>query len=117
VHPKELPIAVGEFEAMQRWAGPLDGWMILPLIRWAGKRRREAILAASRLGEPARTFECGGEVPHLPDWQCIHTDGHTPGHVAYFRPRDRGLISGDAVVTLQLNTLSLHEFARLHTNP
>ena len=30
-----------------------------------------------------------------------HTPGHTPGHLSFFRPSDRVLITGDAVVTLQ----------------
>jgi len=32
--------------------------------------------------------------------------GHAPGHVSYFRPRDRVLISGDALMTLKVNTVS-----------
>ena len=31
--------------------------------------------------------------------------GHTPGSIAFFRPRDRLLISGDAVLTVDLTTL------------
>ncbi|MFZ5870941.1 MAG: MBL fold metallo-hydrolase, partial [Actinomycetota bacterium] len=33
-----------------------------------------------------------------------HTPGHTPGHVAYLRRDDRVLISGDAAVTVDLNS-------------
>lgn len=40
-----------------------------------------------------------GSVPHLPDWQWIHTPGHTPGHISLFRKKDGVLIAGDAVVT------------------
>lgn len=40
-----------------------------------------------------------GSVPFLPDWKYIYTPGHAPGHVSYFRQRDRVLIAGDAVVT------------------
>lgn len=52
----------------------------------------------------ARSLEPGNRVPSLAGWQWIATPGHTPGHVAYFRPQDRVLISGDAVVTLKLNS-------------
>jgi glyoxylase-like metal-dependent hydrolase (beta-lactamase superfamily II) len=45
-------------------------------------------------------------VPELPDWECIATPGHTPGHVSFFRPSDRVLITGDAVVTLKLNSVA-----------
>ena len=48
-HPAEIPIATGDFAAMERYAGPLDRWLILPLMRAIGRRRREAILAAGSL--------------------------------------------------------------------
>ena len=40
-------------------------------------------------------------VPGLPGWKWIHTPGHTPGHVSFFRERDRVLIAGDAFVTVK----------------
>jgi glyoxylase-like metal-dependent hydrolase (beta-lactamase superfamily II) len=39
------------------------------------------------------------EVPGLPEWEYLHTPGHSPGHVVFFRPRDRVLIAGDVVFT------------------
>ena len=106
MHPAELPFATGDFAVMRAYAGPLDRTVVLPLMRAMGSRRREAMLARSSLGEVARTFEPGAEVPGLPGWECIPTPGHTPGHVSYFRPRDRVLISGDALMTLKVNTVS-----------
>jgi glyoxylase-like metal-dependent hydrolase (beta-lactamase superfamily II) len=41
----------------------------------------------------------GGAVPGLAEWRWLRTDGHTPGHVSFFREPDRTLIAGDAVVT------------------
>jgi glyoxylase-like metal-dependent hydrolase (beta-lactamase superfamily II) len=38
-------------------------------------------------------------VPFMPEWQWIHTPGHTPGHVSLWRERDRVLIAGDAFIT------------------
>src|SRR5262245_17247681 len=38
-------------------------------------------------------------VPGLSEWRWLRTDGHTTGHVSFFRERDRTLIAGDAVVT------------------
>jgi glyoxylase-like metal-dependent hydrolase (beta-lactamase superfamily II) len=105
VHPAELPIANGDFAAMKKWAGPLDHWVVLPLMRAMGRRRRDAILARSSLREVARPLEPGAGVPGLPGWEAIPTPGHTPGHVSFFRASDRVLITGDAVVTLQLNSL------------
>ena len=106
MHPDELPIATGDFAAMVAAAGPLDRFVILPLMRAMGKRRREAVLARSSLGDAASTFDAGAGVPGLPGWECIPTPGHTPGHVSYFRAGDRVLISGDALVTLKVNSLA-----------
>jgi glyoxylase-like metal-dependent hydrolase (beta-lactamase superfamily II) len=43
----------------------------------------------------------GGAVPELEGWRWLHTPGHAPGHVSLFRDRDRVLIAGDAVTTVQ----------------
>ncbi|WP_187261982.1 MBL fold metallo-hydrolase [Pontibacter beigongshangensis] len=40
-----------------------------------------------------------GTIPGLPDWHWLETPGHTPGHVSFFRERDRVLLAGDAFVT------------------
>ena len=40
-----------------------------------------------------------GSVPGMPGWVWIHTPGHTPGHVSYWRASDRTLIVGDAFIT------------------
>jgi glyoxylase-like metal-dependent hydrolase (beta-lactamase superfamily II) len=62
---------------------------------------------ASRLF-PRRAIDLGsrfqllpedGTVPGMPGWRWIHTPGHTPGHVSFFRDEDRTLIAGDAFVT------------------
>jgi glyoxylase-like metal-dependent hydrolase (beta-lactamase superfamily II) len=102
----ELPIATGDFAAMTRDAGPLDRWIVLPLLRAMGRRRRDAVIARSSLGDVVRAFDPLEGVPGLPDWRGIPTPGHTPGHLAFFRPSDRVLLSGDALVTLQLNSWS-----------
>lgn len=104
VHPDELGIARGDFSAMWRCAGPLDRYLILPAVSALGRRRRDAMLATSSLQAAVRGLESGGTIPDLPGWEWVHTPGHTLGHVAYFRRPDRVLISGDAVVTLRVNT-------------
>jgi glyoxylase-like metal-dependent hydrolase (beta-lactamase superfamily II) len=35
----------------------------------------------------------------LPGWTLLHTPGHTPGHVSFFRESDRTLLVGDAFCT------------------
>jgi glyoxylase-like metal-dependent hydrolase (beta-lactamase superfamily II) len=78
----------------------------VPLLRAMGTRRREAVLGRSSLGAVARAFEPGSGVPGVPGWECIPTPDHTPGHVSYFRPGDRVLISGDALVTVRINSVT-----------
>ena len=103
-HPAEIPIATGDFAAMERYAGPLDRWLILPVMRVIGRRRREAILAAGSLAGAVESLPPGGAIPGVEGWAWIHTPGHTPGHVAYVRARDLVVISGDALLTLTVNS-------------
>lgn len=106
VHAEELAIARGSFSAMWQHAGPLDRYLILPAISAMGRRRRDAMLARNGLDDLVESLPEQGEVPFLPDWRWVHTPGHTPGHVSYHRPSDRLLITGDALVTLRVNSLA-----------
>jgi glyoxylase-like metal-dependent hydrolase (beta-lactamase superfamily II) len=58
---------------------------------------------------PSSTVNLGGRLAELPrqmlDWECIDTPGHTPGHVAFFRRSDSALIAGDAVTTMNLDSV------------
>lgn len=40
-----------------------------------------------------------GSVPGMPGWQWLHTPGHAPGHVSFWREADQSLIAGDAFIT------------------
>jgi len=105
VHPDELPLAaVGDLSTVKKYANPLDRWIILPLLRAMPRRWVESMLSKSSLKDVAQGFDPGAAVPSLPDWECIPTPGHTPGHVAFFRTSDRFLITGDAIVTVDLNS-------------
>ena len=106
VHPAELPIARGEFDAMVRFAGPLDRRMILPLMRAIGSERREAAIARSRLIGVVRPLDLDGTIPGLDGWARIATPGHTPGHISLVRTADRVVLTGDALVTLRVNAVS-----------
>jgi glyoxylase-like metal-dependent hydrolase (beta-lactamase superfamily II) len=103
VHPAELPLATGDFAAMASHAGPLDHWLILPVMRLIGRRRREAALSRSSLDGVVRPLGPGGVIRGMEGWAWVHTPGHTPGHVAYVRPRDRVVLAGDAILTLEVN--------------
>ena len=63
------------------------------------KNTRELDLASI-----VHAFDPDDGVPGLPDWECIATPGHSPGHASFFRPTDRVLMSGDAVLTVNLNS-------------
>lgn len=41
------------------------------------------------------------QVPEMPDWQWLHTPGHAPGHVSFYRESDGVLIAGDAFITVK----------------
>jgi glyoxylase-like metal-dependent hydrolase (beta-lactamase superfamily II) len=63
MHPDELPIATGDFASMVATAGPLDRWVVLPLMRAMGKRRREARLCVA-VGDPLAAI--GSAAPSRP---------------------------------------------------
>ncbi len=44
-------------------------------------------------------------IPGLTQWEWISTPGHTAGHVALYRERDRLLIAGDAVTTVKQESM------------
>ncbi len=57
-----------------------------------------------RLLSPDEGTTTGGTLPGLDGWRWTFTPGHSPGHVSFFRPSDRALIAGDAVVTLNMDS-------------
>lgn len=53
------------------------------------------------LGDRVHPLPADGSVPGMPGWRWIHTPGHSPGHVSFYRDEDRTLIAGDAFVTVR----------------
>jgi len=51
------------------------------------------------VGRRLRLLPDDHSVPHMHGWRWIHTPGHTPGHVSFWREDDCSLIVGDAFVT------------------
>ena len=103
VHPSELPLAPGGY--LPEYGNPLDRWLIAPILRLMPRRKVEASLSRNPLEGTAQAFDPAAGVPGLPDWQAVPTPGHTAGHVAFFRSKDRVLITGDAVLTVNLNSV------------
>ncbi len=104
LHPVEMPIAAGDFGTMERCAGPLDRCVILPVMRLMGQRRREKVLARGRFVELTTCLPADGTIPGLDGWEWVATPGHTPGHVSFVRRADRVVLTGDALVTLLVNS-------------
>jgi deazaflavin-dependent oxidoreductase (nitroreductase family) len=104
----ELPMATGGYavgEHPSQEYPPLDRWLIIPVVRLLPRGVRARMRAAGDLTGVVHGFDPEVGVPELPDWQCVPTPGHTRGHDAFYRNRDRVLISGDAVLTLNANSL------------
>ena len=62
----------------------------------------------------ARALEEGDEIA---GFQVLHVPGHSPGHVAYWRERDRVLVLGDVLNNVDVRTgrRGLHEPKRIFT--
>ncbi len=52
------------------------------------------------IGPRLRTLPADGSVPPMPGWRWLHTPGHSPGHVSFWRAEDKVLIVGDAFITV-----------------
>jgi glyoxylase-like metal-dependent hydrolase (beta-lactamase superfamily II) len=74
-------------------------------MRLLPAKRRARVEAANSITDLVRPLDPQRGVPGLPDWEWVPTPGHTPGHVAYLRPKDGILIAGDAALTVDLNSL------------
>ncbi|MFA5139607.1 MAG: MBL fold metallo-hydrolase [Elusimicrobiota bacterium] len=85
-HPKELPVLHGKAR-MPRPEG-FSG----ALLRFAGER----LLPWPRT-EAAFAIEPGTPVRGIPQWQVLHTPGHTAGSVSLFNPVSQILICGDVL--------------------
>ncbi|GAB3133332.1 NAD(P)H-binding protein [Marisediminicola antarctica] len=95
VHPAERPLVSTGYKATEHPTGLLNRLTTQAM----SKNTRELDLASI-----VHAFDPDDGVPGLPDWQCIATPGHTPGHASFFRASDRVLLSGDAVLTVNLNS-------------
>jgi glyoxylase-like metal-dependent hydrolase (beta-lactamase superfamily II) len=91
VHPDELPYVTGVRSYPEPDPSVGGGLM----ARMASVYPRKPI----NLGALVDELPAAGSVPHLLDWQWIHTPGHTAGHVSFFRRADRALVVGDAFCT------------------
>lgn len=57
------------------------------------------------LGNHVEQLPADGSVPFMEGFRWIHTPGHAPGHVSFFRESDRALIAGDAFINVKQDSL------------
>ncbi len=95
LHPAELPFVEGKitYPLPDPSVGGFMGFLsrLFPVRKIDLEGKQQALEEAAPL-------------PALPDWQAIHTPGHAPGHLAFFRPGDGTLIAGDALATMNLDS-------------
>ncbi len=90
-HEMEFPYLRGESSYPP--ADPSVGGGMMSLMSWIYPKG--PIDVSDRL----KALPPDGKVPFLKDWTYIHTPGHAPGHVSYYRKSDGLLLAGDAFVT------------------
>ncbi|UOE59530.1 MBL fold metallo-hydrolase [Priestia filamentosa] len=96
-HKAELPYLQGEKD-YERPDQTVEGGMV---VKMSPMFPIESINISSRVSP----LLDDGSIPELPEWEWIHTPGHTEGHVSFFRKRDRALIVGDAFITTKQENL------------
>lgn len=92
-HEKELPFLTGE-KSYPEPDGTVEGGF---LAKISPMYPNEPI----NLGDHIETLPMDQHIPGLADWKWIHTPGHSPGHVSFYREKDRTLIAGDAFITVR----------------
>jgi LPXTG-motif cell wall-anchored protein len=97
-HYLELPYLSGR--SAYPPADPKVGGGLLSSVSWAYPKK--PIDVESRL----HILPPDGSVPHLSGWEWIYTPGHAPGHVSFFRKRDKVLLAGDAFVTTKQESVT-----------
>jgi len=72
---------------------PMVGGGLMSMMSWMYPR------SPKDLGKRVHRLGTDDKVPGLPDWRFIHTPGHSPGQVSFYRDSDKTLIAADAFVT------------------
>ena len=114
-HPLEFPYLTGEKEyAPPNWKA---GGGMMPLLAPTFPR------SPVDLGDRLRALPGDGadlSIAGLPEWTLLHTPGHTPGHVSFFRKHDKTLLVGDAFCTTKPESFfeaALAQHTELHGPP
>jgi glyoxylase-like metal-dependent hydrolase (beta-lactamase superfamily II) len=100
VHPAEVPQAAGGI--VPGFENPLDRVLVAPALRLLPRR---LLPDRDPLAGIVRELDPDGCPPGLPCWRCVPAPGHTPGSLALFRPADRVMLTGDAILTIDPNSV------------
>ncbi|HZU44627.1 MAG TPA: MBL fold metallo-hydrolase [Terriglobales bacterium] len=90
-HPDEFPYLTGH--AKYPPPDPSVGGGLLAVMSPLYPR------TSANLSGKVQPLPPDGSVPGLPGWRYLHTPGHAPGHVSFFREEDKVLLPGDAFCT------------------
>jgi glyoxylase-like metal-dependent hydrolase (beta-lactamase superfamily II) len=90
-HPDEFPYLTGR--AKYPPPDPSVGGGLLAVMSPLYPR------TSANLAGKVQPLPPDGSVPGLPGWRYLHTPGHAPGHVSFFREEDKVLLPGDAFCT------------------
>ena len=93
-HPLEVPFLNGR--SAYPPADPTVGGALAFFSRFLPRFRRD-------LGGRLRVLQTK-KVPGMPGWEWVLTPGHSPGHVCLFRESDRVLLTGDALLTVDMDS-------------
>ena len=104
-HPLEFPYLTGKCKYPP--ADPAVGGGLMASMSWLYPR------GPINIRKYLRVLPEDGTIPELPEWRYLHTPGHAPGHISLFRQKDKTLISGDAFVTTDQESL-LSVFTQSH---
>ncbi|MGE5681533.1 MAG: MBL fold metallo-hydrolase [Bacillota bacterium] len=107
-HPMEFPFLTGEMSYPEPDPS-VEGGLLAKL---ASVYPHEPI----NIKEVLLPLPTDNSVPYLHGWRWIHTPGHSPGHVSFFRDSDRTLITGDAFVTVRQDSLYKVLFQKSEVN-
>lgn len=100
VHGDDLPYTQGGL-LPENLLDPV-GRVFTPVVRRLPARTVERMTASALKGLALALPPPVEGIPGLPDWEVVHTPGHSPGHVMFFRRHDRVLLAGDVVLTAPL---------------
>jgi len=96
-HPLEFPYLTGKLDYPEPDTSVEGGLLAKLSFLYPHK--------AIDIGPVLQALPSDGSIPYMPGWKWLHTPGHSPGHVSFFRPADGTLIAGDAFVTVRADSL------------